>query len=374
MSEEEKVQLQHALEQAKQAIRQGDHPSARRWAIKAAQLAPRLEDPWLILAAVASPEASIAYLRHALEVNPTSQRARQGMQWAYNRRLAIAMHAQAAREASLAKTQQIETIRAPSALKDTQPIFSHERSTGREKPRRKYSFVSWLIALVVFSLGIIFWIGFSNRWVVSASSNSAFRPVGALSKPSLTFSPTITSTHTPTSTSTPTPTATPTFTPTRTRKPTRTPTYVPTETPLPPPTYDEPSEVPLEPTDSLPDGVSYSGRWIDVDLTNQIVSTYSDSTIVNSFIVSTGTWEHPTITGQYHIYVKYRYTDMSGPGYYLSDVPYTMYFYQGYALHGTYWHNNFGTPMSHGCINLRTEDAAWLYNWASVGTLVNIHY
>jgi len=51
-----------------------------------------------------------------------------------------------------------------------------------------------------------------------------------------------------------------------------------------------------------------------------------------------------------------------------------MYFYEGYSLHGTYWHHNFGHPMSHGCVNMRTSDAAWLYNWASVGTLVNIHY
>jgi lipoprotein-anchoring transpeptidase ErfK/SrfK len=51
-----------------------------------------------------------------------------------------------------------------------------------------------------------------------------------------------------------------------------------------------------------------------------------------------------------------------------------MYFYKGYGLHGTYWHSNFGTPMSHGCVNLTIPDAQWLYNWASVGTLVNIHY
>jgi lipoprotein-anchoring transpeptidase ErfK/SrfK len=51
-----------------------------------------------------------------------------------------------------------------------------------------------------------------------------------------------------------------------------------------------------------------------------------------------------------------------------------MYFYDGYGLHGTYWHSNFGTPMSHGCINLTIPDAEWLYYWADVGTLVNIHY
>jgi lipoprotein-anchoring transpeptidase ErfK/SrfK len=115
-------------------------------------------------------------------------------------------------------------------------------------------------------------------------------------------------------------------------------------------------------------------RWIDVDLTNQRVYAFEGSTLISTFIVSTGTQYHPTVTGQYHIYVKYRYSDMAGPGYYLPDVPFTMYFYQGYSFHGTYWHDNFGVPMSHGCINMRTSEAEWLYYWASIGTLVNIHY
>jgi lipoprotein-anchoring transpeptidase ErfK/SrfK len=65
---------------------------------------------------------------------------------------------------------------------------------------------------------------------------------------------------------------------------------------------------------------------------------------------------------------------MTGPGYNLPNVPYVMYFYGANAIHGTYWHNNFGHPMSHGCINLRTGDAAWLYSWASIGTPVVVHY
>jgi lipoprotein-anchoring transpeptidase ErfK/SrfK len=50
-----------------------------------------------------------------------------------------------------------------------------------------------------------------------------------------------------------------------------------------------------------------------------------------------------------------------------------MYFYKSYGIHGTYWHHNFGHPMSHGCVNMYTPDAEWMYYWASVGTLVNIH-
>ena len=69
-----------------------------------------------------------------------------------------------------------------------------------------------------------------------------------------------------------------------------------------------------------------------------------------------------------------------GTYYYLPNVPYIMFFYNdkvskstGYSLHGTYWHNNFGVPMSHGCINMRTGDVAQIYNWATVGTTVTIY-
>jgi LysM repeat protein len=131
---------------------------------------------------------------------------------------------------------------------------------------------------------------------------------------------------------------------------------------------------PSTPPPSSPPAAPASGRWIDVDLSAQRLTAYEGSTPVRSTLVSTGLPRTPTPTGKFRVYVKYASTTMSGPGYYLTNVPYTMYFYRGYGLHGTYWHNNFGHPMSHGCINLPTPEAQWLYNWASVGTLVNIHY
>ena len=115
-------------------------------------------------------------------------------------------------------------------------------------------------------------------------------------------------------------------------------------------------------------------RWIDVDLTHQRLTAYEGQTVVRTTLVSTGLPHTPTPAGQYKIQVKLRSDDMGGPGYYLADVPFTMYFYRGYGLHGTYWHNNFGQPMSHGCVNLPTSEAEWLFNWAEVGTLVNIHH
>lgn len=108
------------------------------------------------------------------------------------------------------------------------------------------------------------------------------------------------------------------------------------------------------------------------------------------FIVSTGLPGTPTVVGKFHIYQKLVSTRMVGPGYDLPNVPHTMYFYGGYALHGAYWHNNFGHPMSHGCVNLALPDAEQLFNWATPvlpdgawyvnatadnpGTLVVVHY
>jgi LysM repeat protein len=115
-------------------------------------------------------------------------------------------------------------------------------------------------------------------------------------------------------------------------------------------------------------------KWIDVNLTTETMVAYEGSKAVITSKVSTGVAAHPTVVGTFNVYVKYTSQAMSGPGYYLPNVPYVMYFYQSYALHGTYWHNNFGHPMSHGCVNLPTPIAQQLFNWAVVGTPVHIHY
>jgi LysM repeat protein len=115
------------------------------------------------------------------------------------------------------------------------------------------------------------------------------------------------------------------------------------------------------------------GKLIVVILSEQEVYVFQNGTLLKTFIVSTGVAAHPTVLGHYKIYVKYISGTMSGDGYYLTDVPWIMYFYQGYSFHGTYWHHNFGHPMSHGCVNMYTPDAEWLFNWANVGTAVWIY-
>lgn len=128
-----------------------------------------------------------------------------------------------------------------------------------------------------------------------------------------------------------------------------------------------------EPTQAdAPTPPTNTGKAIVVSTERQRIYAYENGQLVHSHLVSTGLPSTPTVLGDYSIYVKYLADDMSGPGYFLPQVPYTMYFYQGYGIHGTYWHNSFGRQMSHGCVNLPTPEAEWFYNWASVGTPVRV--
>ena len=114
--------------------------------------------------------------------------------------------------------------------------------------------------------------------------------------------------------------------------------------------------------------------WIEVNLSTQNLYAYRGNQIINAFLISSGTETFPTVTGTYQIYAKYSQYTMRGPDYDIPDVPYTMFFYKGYSIHGTYWHHNFGTEMSRGCVNMKTDEAAWIYENAPVGTYVFIHY
>ncbi len=137
------------------------------------------------------------------------------------------------------------------------------------------------------------------------------------------------------------------------------------------PTYT--ANVPLPPKVL---GESTGEKIIYVDLANQRLYAYEGNNLVYNFLVSTGKWGR-TPTGTFRIANKFRFIKMSGGSaalhtyYYLPNVPYTMFFgnsqipaSRGFSLHGTYWHNNFGHPMSHGCVNMKTSEAGILYNWA----------
>ncbi len=152
------------------------------------------------------------------------------------------------------------------------------------------------------------------------------------------------------------------------------PTNTPSPSPTPMPTFvSELSESGL----LQPLGLAPTEKWIDVNVSSQSLVAYEGGLPVFETLVSTGKSQYPTVTGQFRIWLRFRSQDMNGYrlgyDYYLRNVPYVQYFYQDYALHGTFWHNNFGTPMSHGCVNLPTPAAEWLFEWADYGTMVNVH-
>jgi LysM repeat protein len=115
-------------------------------------------------------------------------------------------------------------------------------------------------------------------------------------------------------------------------------------------------------------------RWIEVNLTDQTLTAWQGDVAVMNTSISSGLPGTPTVTGRYQVGIKYQSQRMTGPGYDLPGVPWVMYFYGDYAIHGAYWHSNFGVPMSAGCVNMVPSEAEFLYNWAPVGTEVYVHY
>jgi lipoprotein-anchoring transpeptidase ErfK/SrfK len=123
-------------------------------------------------------------------------------------------------------------------------------------------------------------------------------------------------------------------------------------------------------------------KLITVDLGSQKLTAWEGGRVQHQTKVSTGMRLTPTVKGSFKIWTKIPLSDMRGPSpykniypsgkYHIKNVPHIMYFYQGYGIHGAYWHNNFGRVASHGCVNVPLASAEWLFNWASVGTRVEV--
>ena len=325
---------------AKAALRRGDRTLSRRIAQKYVEEHPNNVEGWLILGGLSDPKGSLGYLQKAQDLAPDDPRVKKALEWARKR----FMDAQAA--ISNEHTQEIRRMGHLDAFKVEPAVIVKTHQPV------------WVWTLAVVLVLTFLFLGLDlipNQFVRAAEKARLFDDKN-LAKPSLT--PTITNTPTPTPTNTPTQTPTSTSTPTVTQTaplPTNSPAPIYSEQPSPPDDFDD------------------NDRWIDIDLSDQRLYAYEGQTIIRSFVVSTGLWQTPTPVGSYAVWIKLRYAAMSGPGYYWPDVPYTMYFYGGYGIHGAYWHNNFGTPMSAGCVNMITEEAGWLYNWSFVGIPVIVH-
>jgi hypothetical protein len=118
-----------------------------------------------------------------------------------------------------------------------------------------------------------------------------------------------------------------------------------------------------------PDDIPAGQKWIHVDLSEQALVAYEGDRPVFATLVSSGRKGYEPPTGVYRVRTKYLETTMDGPdpseGWYeVQQVPWTMYYHLGFALHGAYWHDTFGQVRSHGCTNIAPADARWLFLWS----------
>lgn len=127
-----------------------------------------------------------------------------------------------------------------------------------------------------------------------------------------------------------------------------------------------------------PAGVT-NGRWIEVNIYEQVLTVYDQGKMIFATLVATGQAPFYTQPGTFQIYKKIEHEYMTGAFesdksdyYYLEEVPFIMYYDQARALHAAYWNTYLGYPSSHGCVNLSVADAHWLYNWANDGDTVYV--
>jgi lipoprotein-anchoring transpeptidase ErfK/SrfK len=165
------------------------------------------------------------------------------------------------------------------------------------------------------------------------------------------------------------------------------------------PTYDELYFWEGDNPNPVGDPYATGRKWIEVNISEQRLYAYQGETLISTSLVSTGLEPNHTEQGVFHVRYKLKEQDMAGAtgpngeviamgedaaenasssqgqsGYTVEDVPHVMYFdMDAEALHGAYWHNNFGQRMSHGCINLPLDFATFLYGWAPLGTMVWVH-
>ncbi len=156
--------------------------------------------------------------------------------------------------------------------------------------------------------------------------------------------------------------------------------------------------IPTDAYTAISPDVPPEAKRIDVDLTRQTLAAYENDNVVFKTTISSGIPSSKTNThvGKFNIMEKLpselmgeaRFSQTVDGYYQLPGVPWTCYFTEdGQAFHGTYWHDNFGTPMSHGCVNMRTSEALWLFRWATPahtagayvnnrgrGTAVDVHF
>lgn len=330
MNKKINVSYPQAVDRARKAVKRGDLDRAIQWAEFAVEINPEGEQAWLILGGLVESENQVRVFSKALEYLPKSEGIHSQLRKAVKR---------------LRREQSRQSHRLLPEFKTLHPFDQ----TAHRKVSLKQTILLMLVAGV---LGLAAWRGTADL-SFSNGASLAFFPTRTLQNNSSVRANPITPTPTPTATPTPTLTPTPTPRPTRTPKP-------PTATPRP--VYGQ-----------RPGYIGSQEFWLEVDLGSQQMFVRRGDEILRIFVISGGAWATPTVTGSFQIFSKLLSQNMSGPDYYQPAVPHVMYFFEDYSIHGAYWHNDFGTPRSHGCVNLALGDASWLYQYANIGTWVIIH-
>jgi lipoprotein-anchoring transpeptidase ErfK/SrfK len=343
--------LKETLHQGIEAARQGRFPEAREYLLTVIKQEPEHIPAMLWLAFVLpTPQESIHILNQVLALEPENERAKAGLRWAEARLDTTSpSHTEAVRPVEEDRSDR-------QRLLDLGAQENAKKGVLAQRARRT---INPFFVLLITLLGVVA-LGAGSLLLVPPETLAAWLPAAA---PPPDIAPLA-------------PAAQPAeLLPIITFETDTVPQPVLGEQEaVPPPTLigpevasPTPTALPAAPPNPLlAHQPAYPGeKWIEVNVTTQQLIAWEGDVPVMTATVSTGLPNTPTILGEFNIYWKLESGPMSGADYYLPGVPYTMYFYSGYALHGTYWHSNFGQPMSHGCVNLETSQAKALYEWAS---------
>ncbi len=368
------------IEEAREALSQGDIGRARRLLRRIVQQEPENHKAWLWLAGITeAPRASLQYIRRAEELKPDDPAVLSALEWAQERAAARIPEPQE-EERLVAEPPPVATLHRPIKI-DSADASTKEEEVSMDKLSDMLRRVGVVLLIIVALLLIAFvLLSISNPPASSASLElqSESPKVAFNSQTSLpNVQPAIIA---------PQPTLDVRATTQAQARAGMLPKQIKAgeqSAPLPAWTVT-PSPTPLPTATPVPALVGGANatfdewRWIDINLTTQQLTAYQNNVPMLQTYISSGAFGMETVTGVFRIYMRYEVQHITGYhlGYDYStpDVPYVQYFHGNFGLHGAYWHNSFGTPVSHGCVNLTVSDALWLWNFADYGTLVNVHY
>lgn len=357
------------IQYAQAALVRGDSTSARQWAELCISVRPDREEAWLILAEISKPRLSLVYLSKALQINPQSERAQASLQLA-QRLLSMPQ---------VAESQPLfRQIERPFIPYQPNLDITHRSRLPRQQviaavpaafhpavqPRQSGFQIGWpfiwgcLLGIMIAGLSVVAMGG--AWWVFSGNMPRAAVPIPIAA--------------TPTQPPLPTATAIP-------------PTPIPTEITPEPPQPTEPAPVVIEPVETEPPVVvepveekPMSGKYILVDISEQHMYVYEGDTLVYSFVVSTG-MNNATRVGKFEVLDKI--DNAYGANWNIWMPNWMGIYWSGSLENGIHalpilpsgaqlWEGYLGTPISYGCIVLSAGDAQLLYDWAEVGTTVEI--